>query len=172
MEPHGLGALQLAFEQLKKKLQAEGLFDAARKRALPALPRKIGVVTSLDGAAVRDILKVLSRRYPNAHIVIRPSRVQGEDAAADLAGGLALMGRVPGVDVVIIGRGGGSGGGFGLAGSEFTTFRLGFDASWELDLFGRNRREREAAAARTGAGSDKASTTSSTTSTRPDVVMP
>jgi exodeoxyribonuclease VII large subunit len=108
MEPRGLGALQLAFEQLKKRLQAEGLFDAARKRALPALPRKIGVVTSLDGAAVRDILTVLSRRYPNAHIVIRPSRVQGEDAAADLARGLSLMGRVPGVDVVIMGRGGGS----------------------------------------------------------------
>ena len=108
MEPRGLGALQLAFEQLKKKLQAEGLFDAARKRVLPALPRKIGVITSLDGAAVRDILKVLARRYPNAHIVIRPSRVQGEDAAADLVRGLTLMGRVPGVDVVIIGRGGGS----------------------------------------------------------------
>ena len=108
MEPRGLGALQLAFEQLKKKLQAEGLFDAARKRPLPALPRKIGVVTSLDGAAVRDILKVLGRRYPNAHIVIRPSRVQGDDAAADLVRGLTLMGRVPGVDVVIIGRGGGS----------------------------------------------------------------
>jgi exodeoxyribonuclease VII large subunit len=108
MEPRGLGALQLAFEQLKKRLQAEGLFDAARKRPLPALPRKIGVVTSLDGAAVRDILKVLARRYPNAHIVIRPSRVQGEDAASDLVRGLKLMGRVPGVDVVIIGRGGGS----------------------------------------------------------------
>lgn len=108
MEPRGLGALQLAFEQLKKRLQAEGLFDAARKRPLPALPRKIGVVTSLDGAAVRDILKVLARRYPNAHIVIRPSRVQGEDAAADLTRSLALIGRVPNVDVVIIGRGGGS----------------------------------------------------------------
>ena len=108
MEPRGLGALQLAFDQLKKQLQAEGLFDAARKRALPALPRKIGVVTSLDGAAVRDILKVLARRHPNAHIVIRPSRVQGEDAAADLARGLTLIGRVPGVDVVILGRGGGS----------------------------------------------------------------
>ena len=108
MEPRGLGALQLAFEQLKKRLQAEGLFDAARKRALPSLPRKIGVVTSLDGAAVKDILKVLARRYPNAHIVIRPSRVQGDDAAADLTRGLVLMGRLPGVDVVIIGRGGGS----------------------------------------------------------------
>jgi exodeoxyribonuclease VII large subunit len=108
MEPRGLGALQLAFEQLKKRLQAEGLFDAARKRPMPALPRKIGVVTSLDGAAVRDILKVLARRYPNAHVVIRPSRVQGDEAAADLVRGLRLMGRVPGVDVVIIGRGGGS----------------------------------------------------------------
>lgn len=108
MEPRGLGALQLAFEQLKKRLQAEGLFEASRKRPLPSLPRKIGVVTSLDGAAVRDILKVLARRYPNAHVVIRPSRVQGDDAAADLARGLTMIGRVPGVDVVIIGRGGGS----------------------------------------------------------------
>jgi exodeoxyribonuclease VII large subunit len=108
MEPRGLGALQLAFEQLKKRLQAEGLFDAARKRALPALPRKIGVVTSLEGAAVRDILKVLGRRYPSAHIVIRASRVQGEDAAADLTRAVRMIARVPGVDVVIIGRGGGS----------------------------------------------------------------
>jgi exodeoxyribonuclease VII large subunit len=73
LEPHGLGALQLAFEQLKKKLQAEGLFDAARKRPLPALPRKIGIVTSLDGAAIRDIIKVLRRRYANAHLVICPA---------------------------------------------------------------------------------------------------
>ena len=80
-----LGALQLAFEQLKKRLQAEGLFDAARKRPLPALPRKIGIVTSLDGAAMRDIIKVISRRHPNAHLVIRPTRVQGEGAAADIA---------------------------------------------------------------------------------------
>ena len=85
MEPHGLGALQLAFDQLKRRLQAEGLFDAARKRALPSLPRKIGIVTSLDGAAIRDIIKVLGRRYPNAHLVIRPARVQGEGAAADVA---------------------------------------------------------------------------------------
>ena len=85
MEPHGLGALQLAFDQLKRRLQAEGLFDAARKRALPSLPRKIGIVTSLDGAAIRDIIKVLGRRYPNAHLVIRPARVQGEGAAAEVA---------------------------------------------------------------------------------------
>ena len=108
LEPEGLGALQLAFEQLKRRLAAEGLFEARRKRALPALPRKIGVVTSLDGAAVRDIIKVLRRRHPNAHIVIRPARVQGEGAAMDLARALAAIGRVPGVDVVIVGRGGGS----------------------------------------------------------------
>jgi exodeoxyribonuclease VII large subunit len=108
MEPHGLGALQLAFDQLKKKLQAEGLFDAARKRPLPALPRRIGIVTSLDGAALRDILKVLRRRAPNASVLIRPARVQGEDAAADVATALRMIGKVPGVDVVIVGRGGGS----------------------------------------------------------------
>ena len=85
MEPHGLGALQLAFDQLKRRLQAEGLFDASRKRPLPAFPRKIGIVTSLEGAAIRDIINVLGRRYPNAHLVIRPARVQGEGAAADIA---------------------------------------------------------------------------------------
>lgn len=108
MEPHGLGALQLAFEQLKKQLEAEGLFARERKRPLPSLPRKIGIVTSLEGAAIRDILKVLRRRYPNAHVVIRPSRVQGEGAAADLAKGLRGLSRVHGVDVIIAGRGGGS----------------------------------------------------------------
>jgi exodeoxyribonuclease VII large subunit len=108
MEPHGLGALQLAFDQLKKRLLAEGLFDAARKRPLPALPRKIGIVTSLDGAAIRDIIHVLSRRYANAHLIIRPARVQGDGAAADIASGLRALGRLPGVDVIIVGRGGGS----------------------------------------------------------------
>src|ERR1700704_3067567 len=108
LEPHGLGALQVAFDQLKKRLQAEGLFDAARKRPLPALPRKIGIVTSLDGAAIRDIIKVLARRYANAHLVIRPARVQGEGAALEIARGLRAIGRVRGVDVIIVGRGGGS----------------------------------------------------------------
>jgi exodeoxyribonuclease VII large subunit len=107
-EPEGLGARQLAFEQLKQRLSKEGLFDERRKRPLPALPRKIGVVTSLDGAAIRDILKVLRRRYANAHVVIRPTRVQGEGAALDVARGVAAIGRVSGVDVVIVGRGGGS----------------------------------------------------------------
>ncbi len=108
LEPHGLGALQLAFDQLKKTLQAEGLFEQARKRALPSLPRKIGIVTSLDGAALRDIIKVLRRRHPNAHLVIRPTRVQGEGAAADIAAALRAIVKVAGVDVVIVGRGGGS----------------------------------------------------------------
>ena len=108
IEPLGLGALQMAFEQLKRRLQAEGLFEAARKRALPVLPRRIGVVTSLDGAALRDILRVLTRRYPTARVVIRPARVQGDEAAPDLVRALAAIARLPELDVVIIGRGGGS----------------------------------------------------------------
>jgi len=108
LEPAGLGALQLAFEQLKKRLAAEGLFDQARKRPLPALPRKIGIVTSLDGAAVRDIINVLRRRYANAHLVIRPTRVQGEGAALDIARGLRAIAKIKGVDVILVGRGGGS----------------------------------------------------------------
>ena len=108
LEPHGLGARQLAFDQLKQRLQQEGLFDAARKRPLPALPRKIGIVTSLDGAAIRDIIKVLRRRYANVHLVISPARVQGEDAAPEIARSLRQIARVPGVDVVIVARGGGS----------------------------------------------------------------
>ena len=108
LEPHGRGALQLAFEQLKRKLQAEGLFATDRKRPIPALPRKIGIVTSLDGAALRDILKVLSRRHPNAHIVVRPVRVQGDGAGDDIAKALKAIAKVPGVEVIIVGRGGGS----------------------------------------------------------------
>jgi len=107
-EPEGLGARQLAFDQLKQRLSKEGVFDDRRKRTLPALPRKIGVVTSLDGAAIRDILNVLGRRYANAHVIIRPTRVQGEGAALDIARGLSAIGRVGGVDVVIVARGGGS----------------------------------------------------------------
>jgi exodeoxyribonuclease VII large subunit len=108
LEPRGLGALQLAFEQLKRRLQAEGLFDVGRKRALPVLPRRIGVVTSLDGAALRDILRVLAQRHPCARIVIRPARVQGEGAALDLVRALRAIARLPELDVLIIGRGGGS----------------------------------------------------------------
>lgn len=107
-EPAGLGALQLAFDQLKRRLAGEGLFDQQRKRPLPALPRKIGLVTSTDGAAVRDIIKVLRRRHPNAHIVIRPTRVQGDGAANEVARAISAIAKVPGVDVVIVARGGGS----------------------------------------------------------------
>jgi exodeoxyribonuclease VII large subunit len=108
LEPEGLGARQLAFDQLKQRLTAAGLFDARRKRPLPALPRKIGVVTSLDGAVLRDIIQVLRRRFANTHIVIRPTRVQGDGAAMDITRAIAAIARVTGVDVVIIARGGGS----------------------------------------------------------------
>jgi exodeoxyribonuclease VII large subunit len=108
LEPQGLGALQAAFEQLKRKLQAEGLFDAARKRVLPVLPRRIGIVTSLDGAAIRDVLRVLTRRHPTARVVIRAARVQGDEAPGDIVRALRAIARVPELDVVIVGRGGGS----------------------------------------------------------------
>lgn len=108
LEPKGLGSLQQAFEQLKKTLAAEGLFDPARKRPLPALPRQIGIVTSLDGAALRDIVRVLRRRYPNAHLVVSPTRVQGEGAGREVAHAIRKVVRIEGVDVVILARGGGS----------------------------------------------------------------
>ena len=108
LEPRGTGARQLAFEQLRRRLADEGLFDASRKRPLPALPRRIGIVTSLDGAALRDIVKVLGRRHPNAHLVISPARVQGEGAARSIVAALRRLERVERVDVAIVGRGGGS----------------------------------------------------------------
>lgn len=108
MEPKGLGSLQMAFEQLKKKLAAEGLFEPSRKRPLPALPRRIGLVTSLDGAALRDIIRVLRRRYPNAHLVISGTRVQGEGAGREIAHAIRKVERIDAVDVIILARGGGS----------------------------------------------------------------
>ena len=108
LEPRGTGARQLAFEQLRRRLADEGLFDASRKRPLPALPRRIGLVTSIDGAALRDVLQVLGRRHPDAHVVISPARVQGEGAARSIVAALRRLERVDGVDVVIVGRGGGS----------------------------------------------------------------
>jgi exodeoxyribonuclease VII large subunit len=108
LEPKGLGALQLAFEQLKTRLQAEGLFDQARKRELPRFPRKIGLVTSPSGAAIRDMLRVIGRRFGELHIVIAPCRVQGEGAAEEIAQGLRDLNALGGVDVIIVGRGGGS----------------------------------------------------------------
>lgn len=108
LQPVGLGALQLAFEQLKARLAAEGLFELARKRVLPLLPRRIGVVTSRSGAAVRDILKVLSSRFPNAHVTIYPVAVQGAGAPLEIAHAVQAFSRTRSVDVVIVARGGGS----------------------------------------------------------------
>ena len=108
LEPRGLGALQLAFEQLKRRLEAEGLFAAARKRPLPLLPRTIGIVTSLEGAAVRDIVRVVTNRHAGLRLLIRPCRVQGEGACHEVARAIRDVSRHPGVDVVIVARGGGS----------------------------------------------------------------
>lgn len=108
MQPDGVGALQIAYEQLKKRLQEEGLFDAARKKALPPFPTRIGVITSPTGAAVRDILNVLARRYPLAQVVFLPVLVQGEGAPPQLVAALERMNREKAADVLIIGRGGGS----------------------------------------------------------------
>ncbi|MDZ7638716.1 MAG: exodeoxyribonuclease VII large subunit [Bryobacterales bacterium] len=108
LEPKGLGALQLAFEQLKIKLAAEGLFAPERKRPLPLLPRRIGIVTSSTGAAVQDILQILSRRFPGLSIRIYPSLVQGDGAPEQISAGLAWFSENPWAEVVIVGRGGGS----------------------------------------------------------------
>ena len=108
VEPKGKGALQMAFEQLKEKLKAEGLFDPARKRKLPLLPKKIGIVTSPTGAAVVDILRTLERRFAKLHILIYPARVQGEGAADEIVAGIDYLGALPDIDVLIVGRGGGS----------------------------------------------------------------
>jgi exodeoxyribonuclease VII large subunit len=108
MELRGQGSLHLAFEQLKKKLGEEGLFRPERKRPLPFLPRSIGIVTSLKGAALRDMLRVLGDRFPDRRVVIRPVRVQGEGAALEISQGIAELGDSGLVDVMIVGRGGGS----------------------------------------------------------------
>ncbi len=108
LEPAGQGALQAAFEQLKEKLAQEGLFAAERKRPLPRLPRRIGVVTSPAGAVIRDILNVLRRRYANLEVLLYPARVQGEGAAEEVAAGVRELNRIGGLDVLIVARGGGS----------------------------------------------------------------
>jgi exodeoxyribonuclease VII large subunit len=108
IEPVGLGALQLAFEQLKKKLEEEGLFDAERKKPLPVMPRRIGIVSSPQGAAIQDILRVLRRRFPNLHVTLFPVKVQGDGAAEDIVRAIRHFNRVPMVDVMIVARGGGS----------------------------------------------------------------
>lgn len=108
MQPDGVGALHIAYEQLKAKLEAEGLFDAKYKKSLPQYPSKIGVITATTGAAIRDIINVLSRRYPCAKIIIYPSLVQGEGASAGICEGIKYFNDTSGADVLIVGRGGGS----------------------------------------------------------------
>jgi exodeoxyribonuclease VII large subunit len=108
LEPKGAGALQVAFEQLKAKLEAEGLFDSARRKPIPPLPRRIGVVTSPQAAALRDILNILRRRHHTANILIYPAQVQGDIAAAEVSAGVKYFNRVKNVDVILVARGGGS----------------------------------------------------------------
>lgn len=108
-EPKGVGALQVAFEQLKRKLESEGLFDASRKKPVPFLPSAIGIVTSLSGAALQDILNIIDRRFPSVHIIIYPVKVQGTGAKEDIAQAIDDFNTLPHApDVLIVGRGGGS----------------------------------------------------------------
>jgi len=108
IEPKGAGALQVAFEQLKAKLEAEGLFDSARKKAIPALPARIGIVTSPQAAALRDILNILRRRHHTTNILIFPAMVQGEMAPLEVSAGIGYFNKANNVDVIIVARGGGS----------------------------------------------------------------
>lgn len=108
MEPDGFGALAAAFEQLKNKLSAEGLFDESRKKQIPAFPAAVGVITSPTGAAVRDIINILTRRSPNTKMILFPTLVQGDGAPKQLASGIRYFNKYRTVDVIIIGRGGGS----------------------------------------------------------------
>jgi len=108
MLPKGLGALELAFRQLRDKLHKEGLFDEQRKKPLPFLPRRIGIVTSPTGAAIHDMLRIIDRRFPRVDILLAPVRVQGQGAAEEIAEAVAELNRIGGFDVLIVGRGGGS----------------------------------------------------------------
>ena len=108
LEPDGVGALYIAFEQLKKKLEAEGLFSPARKKKIPKIPTRVGIITSATGAAVRDMIHVAGRRFPYAKLVLFPSLVQGPDAPAQLISGVRYFNETGSADVIIIGRGGGS----------------------------------------------------------------
>ena len=108
LEPKGIGALELAFQQLKEKLEREGLFDPARKKPLPPFPTHVAVVTSPTGAAIRDILTVIGRRFPALWVTLYPVRVQGEGAAEEIAEGIGELNRLGGFDLMIVGRGGGS----------------------------------------------------------------
>src|SRR3989304_1118395 len=107
MEPKGVGALLLAFEQLKERLSKEGLFDESRKRPIPPFPQKKGVVTAPTGAAIRDILKVIERRFAGVEIVISPASVQGERAAPEIVDAIGDLNSIEGIEVIIVTRGGG-----------------------------------------------------------------
>ena len=108
IQPDGVGALYIAYEQLKNKLESQGLFDPERKKRLPRIPKRIGIVTSPMGAAIRDMLNILSRRFPYTEVVLYPSLVQGPGAAAQIAEGIKYFNKTGSVDIVIVGRGGGS----------------------------------------------------------------
>lgn len=108
VEPLGIGALQMAFEQLKKRLEDEGLFDQAHKKPIPLVPKRIGVITSSTGAAIRDIINVITRRFSNISILLHPSAVQGEGAGQEIANAIKTMNEIGDLDVLIVGRGGGS----------------------------------------------------------------
>ncbi len=108
IEPKGFGALQLAFEQLKKRLEKEGLFEVSHKKSIPVLPRKIGVVTSPSGAAIQDIIHVLRQRYSHVNIILNPVRVQGEGAAEEISQAIDELNEMNDLDVIIVGRGGGT----------------------------------------------------------------
>jgi exodeoxyribonuclease VII large subunit len=108
IKPAGLGELQEAFEKLKKKLEAEGLFDEKFKKPIPIFPKKIGIVTAIDGAAFKDLISVAKRRFPLAEIVVAPARVQGSGAAESVVNGLKLLNEYPGINVILVARGGGS----------------------------------------------------------------
>jgi len=108
IEPKGIGALQLAFQQLKEKLEKEGLFDVSRKKPIPFIPQKIGIVTSPTGAAIKDILNIIERRFANVEILLYPVKVQGDGAAEEIAEAIVELNKLPDIDVIIAGRGGGS----------------------------------------------------------------
>lgn len=108
MKPAGEGELQAAFERLKQKLKSEGLFDEERKRTIPFFPNKIGIVTAIDGAAIRDMISVAERRYPLVELIIAPTKVQGSGAAEDIVDSLNKLNKIKDIDVIIVARGGGS----------------------------------------------------------------
>lgn len=108
LSPLGLGYMQQKFEEIKKRLQAEGLFDESRKKPIPKLPKSIGVISSSSGAAIRDFLQIIERRFPNMHVKIYPAQVQGSAASLDVAKGIAFFNRTKSADVIVITRGGGS----------------------------------------------------------------